>query len=196
MSEISFIFLQDLKCLKVNYNEVKRYLKINGCTEALDEIMLECEKEVYKFASPKAVYLETRFEAYDSTMDFCFGTVKSENLSKNLYGCKKAYIFCATLGAEIDILIKRYSQIEPSKALIIDSISSALVESFCDYINDYMGKEKSLCPRFSCGYGDFSIEHQGAILNVLDASRKIGVSLMESHMMTPSKTVTAIVGIK
>lgn len=196
MSEISFICLQDLQCLKVNYNEVKRYLKINNCTEALDEIMLECEKEVYNFASPKAVFLKTSIEACDSAMNFCFGSVKSENLSKNLSGCKEAYVFCATLGAEVDRIIKRYSQIEPSRALIIDSISSALVEAFCDYINDYMGKEKSLCPRFSCGYGDFSITHQGAILNALDASRKIGVSLMESHMMTPSKTVTAIVGIK
>ena len=70
-----------------------------------------------------------------------------------------------------------------------------MIEEFCDYVNDILGENRSLRPRFSCGYGDFEIKHQAEILDFLDAKKRIGVYLLDSYMMTPFKTVTAIVGI-
>ena len=49
-------------------------------------------------------------------------------------------------------------------------------------------------PRFSPGYGDLSLEVQKEIFSLLDCPRKIGVSLGDSLLMTPSKSVTAIIG--
>ena len=54
---------------------------------------------------------------------------------------------------------------------------------------------KFLKPRFSPGYGDLPLEMQRDIFRVLDCSRKIGLTLNESLLMSPSKSVTAIVGI-
>ena len=50
-------------------------------------------------------------------------------------------------------------------------------------------------PRFSPGYGDLSLEMQRDIFRVLDCPRKIGLTLNESLLMSPSKSVTAIIGI-
>ena len=50
-------------------------------------------------------------------------------------------------------------------------------------------------PRFSPGYGDFPLEAQKDIFRTLDCSRKIGLTLNESLLMSPSKSVTAIVGL-
>jgi cobalamin-dependent methionine synthase I len=53
-----------------------------------------------------------------------------------------------------------------------------------------------LRPRFSPGYGDLSLSVQSDLLNVLDARRNIGLTLSDSLMMIPQKSVTAIVGLK
>ena len=52
-----------------------------------------------------------------------------------------------------------------------------------------------LRPRFSPGYGDLPLELQKDVFRVLDCPRKIGLSLNESLLMSPSKSVTAIIGI-
>ena len=52
-----------------------------------------------------------------------------------------------------------------------------------------------LPPRFSPGYGDLPLSLQRDIFRVLDCPRKIGLTLNESLLMSPSKSVTAIVGL-
>jgi len=54
-----------------------------------------------------------------------------------------------------------------------------------------------LCrPRFSPGFGDFGLEHQKAILDLVNAERLLGITVNKSYMMSPMKSVTAIMGIK
>ena len=48
---------------------------------------------------------------------------------------------------------------------------------------------------FSPGYGDLPLDTQKELVQVLDMHRKIGVSLTDSCLMVPSKSVTAILGI-
>lgn len=50
-------------------------------------------------------------------------------------------------------------------------------------------------PRFSPGYGDFSILHQREFLGLLEAGKRIGLSMTESSMLTPTKSVTAVIGL-
>ena len=52
-----------------------------------------------------------------------------------------------------------------------------------------------LRPRFSPGYGDFSILYQKDVLRMLDAPKKIGLTMTDGYMLTPTKSVTAIIGI-
>ena len=55
---------------------------------------------------------------------------------------------------------------------------------------------KSLRTRVSPGYGDISLTMQKDIFAILDCERKIGITLNEDLLMSPSKSVTAIAGIK
>lgn len=196
MSELSIISIQEPSTLNIDEKEVKRYLKIHKFDTQNDSLIEECKKEIYKAARPRCVYARERICVSEGKVEFCFDNVESKNLSKNLSQCTEAYVFCATLGIEVDRLIQKYAKIEPSKSVVIDSVATTLIESFCDYVNGILAEKNELCPRFSAGYGDYSIKHQKMILDRLDTSRKIGVSLLESYMMTPSKTVSAIIGIK
>ncbi len=196
MSELFLVGFNDASALEINKNEIKRYLSICKSDTQCDELISWGITKTYEVAKPRAVYFEDKIAILDNEIRFSFDTVESKNLSKNLCGCQKAYVFCATLGIEVDRLIQRYAKIEPSKSVVLNSVASALIEEFCDYINNLLKEKSVLCPRFSAGYGDFSITHQKKILDALDASKKLGVSLTESYMMTPTKTVTAVVGIK
>ena len=129
----------------------------------------------------------------------CFDSfsVRSEQLAKNLQGCSKVLLLAATAGVGIDRLIGKYGRIAPSKALMFQAIGTELVEAICDaFSKEY--EETYHCvlrPRFSPGYGDLALETQKDIFAVLEPARKIGLTLNDSLLMSPSKSVTAFAGI-
>ena len=121
---------------------------------------------------------------------------KSENLEKNLKGCKEVVVFGATIGTGMDFLIGKYGKISPVKGLMFQAIGSERIESLCDELCKYLSEENGgLRPRFSPGYGDFTLDNQKNIFKLLDCSRKIGLTLNDSLLMSPTKSVTAVAGI-
>ena len=110
MSELFLISINDVTTLEINIDEVKRYLKIHKNDTQNDVLINECISEIYQASSPRAVYSMECISLDGEEIKFPFDNVFSKNLSKNLCGCKKAYIFCATLGIEVDRLIQKYSK--------------------------------------------------------------------------------------
>ena len=97
-------------------------------------------------------------------------------------------------------MIRRYAMLSPSRALIYQAIGAERVEAacgaFCDEMKQALAPSgRTLRPRFSPGFGDVSLDIQEQIVRVLDCARKIGVTLNESMLMSPSKSVTAFAGI-
>ena len=197
MTEIRTMYMVNCQDLRINKKEVLGYLRVRESTPEINALINECIEEIYKIASPRAVFIESNIELLDDDIvKFDFATVKSHSLSVNLKRCKSVYVFAATLGIEVDRLIDRYSKILQAKASVCHAVGSALIESFCDYVNETLTNGKKSTRRFSPGYGDLGLEYQGVVLNALDAERKIGIILNDSLLMTPSKSVTAIIGIK
>ena len=54
------------------------------------------------------------------------------------------------------------------------------------------GRGKRVMPRRSPGYGDLPLSLSRTIINELDAPRRLGVSITDSGLLVPSKSVTAI----
>jgi len=176
----------------INKKEVLRYAGVKEADEKTLSLLDECIKEAEGFIKPKICYDEFEVTLSDC-VEFPFGSVKSEKLLKNLKECKKVIIFAATLGIEYDRLLLRYSKISPAKAVLLEALGTERIEDFCD---EFCCKVNPFTkPRFSPGYGDLPLEFQKEIFKVLDCSKKIGLTLNESLLMSPSKSVTAIVGI-
>lgn len=192
------IFLRMSDCSEILPDKKMAY-RFMGCKEAfgdMEEIYEESLREYKKAAVFKACFRKTSVSFFDEKgirFDFC--EIESENLRKNLEGCKSAFVFAATSGSGVDRLIMRQTKISPVDAMITDCIASSGIEVFCDLVNDEMKKGRVLKPRYSPGYGDVSLCCQSEILSFLDAYRKIGLTLTEAYLMTPIKSVTAIVGI-
>ena len=52
-----------------------------------------------------------------------------------------------------------------------------------------------LTDRFSPGYGDLPISLQDSFLRLVDAQKQIGLTVTTTHILTPRKSVTAIIGL-
>ena len=185
--------------ITIDKKEVLRYLGY-GQNEA-DEVVLskidELLEKMKESLSCKACYEKYPLILMDDML--CFGSIKtdSEDLKKNLSGCSDVIVFCATIGIETDRIIEKNSVISPSCAVIAQALGATFIEAWCDILCKRFCEMESngIRPRFSPGYGDFPLSMQRELLNMVDASRKIGVTLTESLLMMPSKSVSAIVGI-
>ena len=131
-------------------------------------------------------------------------------------GDKDVVFLCGTIGAEFDAWQRRLSVLSAADALLSQQIGLAAVEKVMDELeerareevegnreqgtgnreegtgNRGQGTGNRLKPRRSPGYGDLPLALSRTILAELDAPRKIGVSITDSNLLVPSKSVTAI----
>lgn len=183
--------------------EVLRYLGY-GKKEAekpVMEMISSCLEELEAIISPVQISREYPLKLLpDNEIDGgCFFT-KSSDLSRSLQGCGSILLFAATLGIGADYLIHKYSRIQMSRAVVLQAAGAALIEEYCNasckrIAEEYKSRRLYLRPRFSPGYGDFSLSCQPDILNALEAGKRIGIKLTDSFLMMPSKSVSAVIGI-
>ena len=122
------------------------------------------------------------------------------SLERHLASCREAVLFAATLGIGTDRLIARAQVRDLRDALVLQACAAAMIEAYCDEIDRQIqaeAKSRNLQTkrRFSPGYGDLELSVQRDLCRVLDTERQIGLTLTESCMMVPVKSVTAIVGL-
>ena len=168
----------------VNRREIWRYAGFKGqpdkpLNELLDMVIADFEGKLnYRVC-------------YRKFCDLSFGK-DSKDLQKALRGSKEVVLFAATVGLEIDRYIAKYQHISASRALLAQAYGAERIEALCDaFCQEFAGRTR----RFSPGYGDLPLEAQKEIFALLDCSKHIGVSLNDSLLMTPSKSVTAVFGI-
>lgn len=186
-----------LTVLTKNYTEPafceSEILRYAGCKEADGEVtalMHSCMEEIKKAVDYRVCWCEADAEIKDGICRVGPIAAKSRGLSEYLKNSSCAVIFGATLGVEVDRLIAKYGRISPARALMIQAVGAERIESLCDIFCMEQTGQKS---RFSSGYGDLSLDVQRDIFELLDCPRRIGLTLNDSLLMSPSKSVTAFV---
>lgn len=190
-------FTQQLE--KLDKKEVLRYLGYAGVSSlcGIEELYSECEKIVLSSINSKAIYKIYPKQEGENFLDLTFTKTNSQDLRKNLKDCKSFALFACTIGVELDRQILKYSKISPSKVVILQAMGAVAVETLCDSICEKIKNEfGQISPRFSCGYGDCPLIMQKDIFSALNVEKNLGVTLTKGNLMVPTKTVTAIVGIK
>ena len=178
--------------------EILRYAGVRGDGEEIRGEILSLLPNLDKCFLPKACYAELEVSVSSQGVVLGGVLVKSQSLARLLFGAKRAVIFAATAGLMLDREIARLGAVSPAKQLLADAYGTERVEAICDALcieleRQYEGSK--ITKRFSAGYGDVPLELQKDIFALLDCPRKIGLTLNESLLMSPSKSVTAIVGI-
>ena len=192
------VFVKSYNEPEFNIKEIFRYMGCGIEGEEFLPLINECIEECRDKLTYKVCWCETSVVHTQKGVDFGFLQTDSKDLKKNLEGCHSAIVFGATIGLEIDRLISKYGRLKPSKALIFQAVGAERIESLCNAFNNEIKSDKQnnfTHPRFSPGYGDLPLECQKDIFGLLDCPKKIGLSLNDSLLMSPSKSVTAFIGV-
>lgn len=187
----------------INRDEVLKYLGYKGGEveqEYIDKIDFFSHIVMEK-ATPRCewmpwdIYSSNPIRLRDSDM-----VLPGKDISEHLEGCEACVFLAATIGSEIDRLIRIRSVENMADAVILDACASVAIENVCDNMERYFEvqylKEKLyITDRFSPGYGDFPIEMQKVFCDLTLSQKRIGVTCNASFMLTPSKSVTAVIGL-
>ena len=193
----------DSKDFSPDFKEVARYLGYSRTVspdQNVSGLMEKAADEMAAIMKPQAV-----FEVFDLTvgleseLSFADVSLHSRDLSRNLAGCSKVALLAATLGPQVDALIRRHSSLDPVYASILQATGPMYIEELVDLVNEEIKKIAAsqglkTKPRYSPGYGDVSLEVQKDFFRLLPCTR-IGLTLMDTLIMAPEKSVTAFVGL-
>lgn len=162
----------------------------------------KCQSDVLKAIRPNYVY--RIFDVCDvgdgialnGTSLVLYGNAIREHL-KN---CNRAIVMAVTLSADADRCIRTAESMDMTDALITDSLCTAAIEQVCDIAVEEIKKNLSsqevyMTWRFSPGYGDLPLDIQPHILRVINAEKQIGLTINDSLIMLPRKSVTAVIGL-
>lgn len=184
-------------------SEVLRYMGVRTkITPELETLSVKGIKKVQEAAICRGCYIRVPIEIPDdSHILIVHELLESHHLARHLRGCREAFLMAATVGVQIDRLIKATAAFSPAESLAIDASGSAAVEWVCDELNTHLAhlaadEGKTLCTRFSPGYGDFPLTYQSRMSELLNMPANLGITLSDTLMMFPTKSVTAIIGIK
>ena len=202
------MILRNKENIAINKDEVFRYLGYKGQkpTADIQEKIEKCILDAVNASELRSVYQRFPLRFSDEEGLLFIGeeseiSVLSINLAKNLRDCSEVFIFGATIGVGIDRLIARASISNMLQAAIYQAVGAAYIEAYCDKINEEINEiarleNKVTRPRYSPGYGDFGIENQSLLFSLLDLTKHTGITLTEGLLMMPSKSVTALIGVK
>ena len=198
----TFLF-PDSKDFSPDLKEVARYLgyrKAAGPDVDVKALMEKAAQEMQAVMKPQAV-----FEVFDlpvnenSNLRFADISLQSRDLSTNLSNCSQVALLAATIGPQVDALIRRNSSLDPVYASILQATGAMFIEELVDFVNDEIKKIADsqglkTKPRYSPGFGDVPLDIQRDFFRLLPCTR-IGLTLMDTLIMAPEKSVTAFVGL-
>lgn len=194
----------------IDRSEVLRYLGYagQGITTELDACIDDVIARCIRIGRPRGVW--RIFEVADvGTQDdrtpfvSLAGTsleLSGHSMEEHMAGAVAVGVMAVTVGMDVEREIRRLSLTDRVEQVVFDAAATTLVERAADACEaDVVASAADrglFCNgRFSPGYGDMSLEVQPVLLATLDAPRRLGISLSSTLLMTPTKSVTAVMGV-
>ncbi len=181
--------------------EALRYL---GAPPDAPEVLKSQVREVCAMME-RQITPRSLWRAFSCTVEgasVSFGGVvwESADLARHLKGCASLLLFAATLGQESERMARREQLRSMTRGAAVHAAGAAMIEQFCDECQEKLAAEYEpqglyLRPRYSPGYGDLSLGCQRDVFRLLELPRHLGLRLNDDCMMTPGKSVTAVIGI-
>ncbi|MEG0767205.1 MAG: methionine synthase [Clostridia bacterium] len=181
-----------------NLEEVLRYAGCGAMTDAhLRACAWQAASQIQAIAAPRAVFLcDTPLD--DMTLSQTGVTLQGAQIRAHLAGCSRCILLAVTLGAAVDACIRRAQVVDVLQAVLLDAAASAAIEQACEVAQTQALQRENdffATTRFSPGYGDFPLAHQADFVRLLDAQRRIGMTTTAFNVLTPRKSITAVIGL-
>lgn len=180
----------------IDLEQAARYFGQRGkADEATAALLKRCAVPLLAAATPRAVWLEADVQSLAEA-----GLLQGEDVFRHLNGCARAILLAVTLGPGVDAQIRRAGVGDIAAGVASDALGSALAEQAADEAeaelrNRAAGQGKYLTGRYSPGYGDWPITVQPLVAAALDTARRAGLCVTDTNLMTPRKSITALLGV-
>lgn len=125
---------------------------------------------------------------------------RGRDLARHLQSSDRILLMAATLGSEVDTLLRRMELTDIALAATADAMASVLLEQVCDALEEELRAQLRaeglyLTGRFAPGYGDCPLELNEEISLAVDSVRGCGLAVTAEHLLVPRKSTTALLGI-
>lgn len=187
--------------MSIDPSETRRYAGLNKAPNFNKKTILEACREVLYISEPKGIWEVYDYDAKNGIVlaDKPF-KLEGKKVTKHLCRATKVAIIAVTIGETVEEEIsRRFKDGEYTLAVLMDAAATTAVEHVADGIEQAIDQKFNMQGlvrrwRFSPGYGDWPIQAQPEMLRLAKAY-EIGISLTSSLMLTPRKSVTAIIGL-
>ena len=170
-------------------------------TDHISSLVQRAKEEVISKSEPRAIFSRTIPISHQENKLYAENILlEGEDIKAHLESCWGAIFMATTIGEGIDRLIRTQEARDMTYAVILDSCSSVMVEAVADYFekekrDEIIRRGEYLTSRYSSGYGDFPISFNSKLMAILDAQRKIGLSVTDSGIMLPRKSISGVYGV-
>ncbi len=193
--------------LSLDINEVlrrqgiKEYSKLKEETKALiQELMRSAQKD--NFLQPAIAYEIYIITKLNRNRVYLEGNMALDGtlFSSVISSAKELAIAVCTIGCKLEEKVSDYfSKNEPLRGLLLDGIGSAAVDSLAQEVCKLIALEAAArgyqaSSPLSPGMHGFPLSEQQQIFRLVPAG-KIGVSLTESGVMVPRKSISMVMGL-
>jgi hypothetical protein len=158
--------------------------------------MLEPKVLYEEYTIKSLVHERLLLGAEDSSKPFLSGELVAQHLARS----QSLIVMVCTVGSFLDEMVSSFFKVDPSLAVALDGVGSAAVENLaiqaCNFFED-KAKSSGLNTTMPLNPGmlGWPVEQgQPQIFSLLD-SEAIQVTLTESCMMTPNKSLSMVLGI-
>ena len=176
-------------------SEVRQFLGYAGqevpsdLTAHIESVVASCEQSL------RPSYIYATYPIDDLPVQ-----LSGSDIQSHLEGAVGCVFMSCTLGMACDVAIRRHSVKSALDALIYDTAASAFIESVANAaeasaVHKATDNGLMINGRFSPGYGNLSLDTQQQILECLNATRRLGLTVTNEGMLIPTKSITACLGV-
>lgn len=185
--------------------EILRYLGWQGgeLSPQMDQLLTQCIQSTLKTIRPN--YRYQRFSIQPTPegiqVEQTGLLLTGSSIARHLEGCLSVYLLAGTIGLAHEQLLRKTMLTQPDAGVVLDSCGSAAAEAVAELadreIQTQAAAQGEFCtPRFSPGYGDLPLSCQQPLLDALRAMQTLGMTVSSGGLLSPNKSVTAIVGVR
>lgn len=185
---------------QVDEKETRRYAGLARSEDFPTKLISEACLEVQSLAKPMGIYEIYPYQSKQAVIAAPEPLgLTGEVIKKHLAGAEKVAILAVTIGNHLEQAIAgHFEKGEYTSALLLDAAATTAVEMVADQLNELIDQQAARLGyrttwRFSPGYGNWDITAQSAIIKLAGAEQ-IGITVTETSMMSPRKSVSAVIG--
>lgn len=203
LSSQYYQFTFEPKDVLVTKQQIEKVLgyKSHSVPDQVEHTIVESLKTYRNFIEPQASFIlipiiPSKQSARIGTIDFNMGPIITAYLNNSTF----AAVFVVTIGSALESIAgKLLKEDDYLKGYVLDAVASEAVEFTCDLLEtkiaEIVKKQNfSITNRYSPGYCNWPVSEQKKLFSLLPQN-PCGISLTESSLMTPVKSVSGIIGV-